>query len=164
MATYVFLRGFQRGACLSPKALFRSSYFASPVSAARALALPLGSTQTISTTTRTNAAAHASHNHSTHWTIEKAISAALVGVVPLAIAVPNPALDYAVALSLTLHSHWGIEAVVVDYIRESMFGKVIPKIAVFGVYLVSSLTLGGLFYFNYTDVGIGQAIRMFWAL
>jgi hypothetical protein len=51
-----------------------------------------------------------------------------------------------------------------DYVRESIFGKALPKIAVLAVYLLSSVTLGGLFYFNYTDVGIGQAIRMFWAL
>lgn len=58
----------------------------------------------------------------------------------------------------------GIEAIVVDYVRPSIFGPVIPKIAVGMVYALSALTLGGLFYFNYSDVGLVQAIKMLWKL
>lgn len=69
-------------------------------------------------------------------------------------------MDYAVATSLVVHIHWGIEAIVVDYVRPSIFGPTIPKISVGLVYLLSSLALGGLFLFNYTDVGLTQATRM----
>lgn len=66
-------------------------------------------------------------------------------------------------LKLSL-SRLGIEAIVVDYIRPSLFGgsTTIPNIAQAGVWFLSAVTLGGLFYFNYTDVGIVNAIKMLW--
>jgi succinate dehydrogenase (ubiquinone) membrane anchor subunit len=50
----------------------------------------------------------------------------------------------------------GIEAVVIDYIRPSLFhGKtLIPRIAQGCVWILSAFTLGALYYFNYTDVGL----------
>ncbi|GFT74186.1 succinate dehydrogenase cytochrome b small subunit, mitochondrial [Nephila pilipes] len=109
------------------------------------------------------AAAH-DHSHSRIWTAERFLSAALVGILPAAIAFPNPVLDYALALSMTVHVHWGIEAIVVDYVRPSVVGATLSKVAVAAVYGLSVFTLGGLFYFNYTDVGFSQAIRMLWKL
>lgn len=109
------------------------------------------------------AAAH-DHSHSRIWTAERFLSAALVGILPAAVAFPNPVLDYILALSMTVHVHWGIEAIVVDYVRPSIVGAALSKAAVAVVYGVSVLTLGGLFYFNYTDVGLSQAIRMLWKL
>lgn len=58
----------------------------------------------------------------------------------------------------------GIEAIVVDYVRPSIFGKVIPKLAVGAVYALSFFTLGGLCYFIYTDVGIINAVKLLWKL
>lgn len=60
----------------------------------------------------------------------------------------------------------GIEAIVVDYIRPVLFGgkTLIPNMAVGAVWLVSAFTLGALYYFNYTDVGIVNAIKMIWKL
>ncbi|GFR30509.1 succinate dehydrogenase cytochrome b small subunit, mitochondrial [Trichonephila clavata] len=109
------------------------------------------------------AAAH-DHSHSRIWTAERFLSAALIGILPAAVAFPNPALDYVLALSMTVHVHWGIEAIVVDYVRPSVVGAVLSRAAVATVYALSVLTLGGLFYFNYTDVGLSQAIRMLWKL
>ena len=65
-----------------------------------------------------------------------------------------------------LHSHWGIEAIAVDYIRPSLFNgsTVIPNIAVALVWALSAFTLGALYYFAYTDVGIINAIKMLWKL
>lgn len=85
----------------------------------------------------------------------------MLAVVPLAFAVPNPYLDYALALSLIVHVHWGLEAIVVDYVRPKLFGPAIPKLAIGLTYLLSILSLAGLYYFNYTDVGLSQAIMMF---
>ncbi|CAG2175644.1 unnamed protein product [Oppiella nova] len=53
-----------------------------------------------------------------------------------------------------------IHAIVVDYIRPSIFGSVVAKLMVAYVYMLSIAALAGLFYFNYTDVGLGVAIRM----
>ena len=58
----------------------------------------------------------------------------------------------------------GIEAIVVDYIRPSVFGNAIAKASVGAVYLLSAMTLGGLAYFIYTDVGLINAVKMLWKL
>lgn len=58
----------------------------------------------------------------------------------------------------------GIEAVVVDYIRPIIFGDVIPKVAQGLWLLISIATLGGLFYFIYTDIGIAKSIRKLWSI
>jgi len=110
----------------------------------------------------TSSAEHSGgHNHAKIWSLERYLSIGLLGLIPAAFVLPaNPALDYLLALSLVSHIHWGIEATVADYIRPSVFGAVIPKVAIGGVYLLSALALGGLFYFNYTDVGLVTAIRM----
>lgn len=107
------------------------------------------------------AAAAGSHNHPKIWILEKAVSAALLGVIPAAFLIPSPILDYALALSLVAHVHWGLEAVVVDYVRPRLFGPVVPKLALASLYLVSVAALAGLFYLTYSDVGVATAIKMF---
>ncbi|XP_065564754.1 succinate dehydrogenase [ubiquinone] cytochrome b small subunit B, mitochondrial-like [Artemia franciscana] len=101
---------------------------------------------------------------SKHWTGERVLSLVLVGVIPAAFAFPSPLMDSILALSATVHSHWGLEAIVIDYIRPKIFGETIPKVSVALVYALSAFTLGGLFYFNYTDVGISTAVKMLWSL
>lgn len=100
------------------------------------------------------------HAHDKLWKYERYLSFALLGVLPAAAIFPHPIMDYAVATALVVHVHWGVEAIVTDYVRPSIFGKTIPKISIALVYVLSSLALGGLFMFNYTDVGITQATRM----
>ncbi|KAG8188831.1 hypothetical protein JTE90_004644 [Oedothorax gibbosus] len=114
-------------------------------------------------TVQAQTAAH-DHSHTKIWTAERFLSGSLVGILPLSLAFPTPALDYALALALTLHVHWGVEAIVVDYARPSVVGTAVSKGALAAVYGLSVLTLGGLFYFNYADVGLSQAIRMLWKL
>jgi len=103
-------------------------------------------------------------NHVKLWTAERALSVVLLGVMPLAAVYPTPLVETALALSLTLHSHWGIEALVHDYVRPSMFGNVIPKIAEGAVYLLSIVTFGSLCYFINFDVGLVNAFHMLWSL
>ena len=45
-------------------------------------------------------------NHVTLWTAERALSAVMVPLIPLAFAVPSPTLDYLLAFTFALHSHW----------------------------------------------------------
>ncbi|XP_027204737.2 succinate dehydrogenase, subunit D [Dermatophagoides pteronyssinus] len=101
------------------------------------------------------------HNHAKIWVIEKIVSAALLAIIPAALIYPNPILDYCLAFSLVIHCHWGFEAIVVDYIRPSLVGNVLPKISLLSLYLVSMVALAGLFYLNYSDVGTATAIKMF---
>lgn len=105
--------------------------------------------------------ASVAHDHSKVWLLEKIVSAGLLAVIPAAFVYPCPVLDYALALSLVAHCHWGFEAIVVDYVRPVIFGPVIPKVALVALYLVSFAALAGLFSLNYNDVGLATAIRMF---
>jgi len=103
---------------------------------------------------------HSSHNHSKIWSYERYLSLGLLGVIPVSLVCSLPALDYPLAVALVAHIHWGVEAIVVDYIRPSLFGRVIPRLSILALYLLSIASVGGLFYFNYTDVGLSHAIRM----
>ncbi len=60
----------------------------------------------------------------------------------------------------------GLEAIAVDYVQPVRVGgsTLIPKLAVGAVWALSAFTLGALYYFNYTDVGIVHAIKMLWSL
>lgn len=104
-------------------------------------------------------AGHA-HHHDKLWKAERYLSIGLLGILPASAMFPSPIMDHAVALSLVIHVHWGLEAIVTDYIRPSIFGSTIPKISIGMLYVLSSLALGGLFLFNHSDVGITQAARM----
>lgn len=103
-------------------------------------------------------------SHAGLWTAERALSVALLGILPAALAFPSKTLDTLLAISVVMHAHWGIEACVVDYVRPVIFGQVIPKIAPFLVVAYSALVLGGLLYFINTDIGISQTVRKFWAI
>jgi hypothetical protein len=50
--------------------------------------------------------------------------------------------------------------------RPVLFGgkTLIPNLCQGLVWVVSAFTLGALYYFNYTDVGIVNAIKMLWTL
>lgn len=43
---------------------------------------------------------------SLHWTGERILSIALLGMLPAAYYFPGPAVDYSLAAALTLHGHW----------------------------------------------------------
>jgi len=103
-------------------------------------------------------------DHVRMWTAERVLSVVLLGVIPAAIAMPTPAMETVLALTLTVHSHWGIEALVHDYIRPSMFGKTIPVVAAGLVLGLSITTFGTLCYFIHSDVGIINAVDMLWRL
>jgi succinate dehydrogenase (ubiquinone) membrane anchor subunit len=103
-------------------------------------------------------------DHVKLWTAEKIVSASFLPIIPLAFIFPSCTMDYLLAFTIAIHSHWGIEAIVVDYVRPSVFGDFIPKLAQGLVWGLSALTLGGLFYFIYSDVGIVCAIKMLWKL
>ncbi|XP_026332938.1 succinate dehydrogenase [ubiquinone] cytochrome b small subunit, mitochondrial isoform X1 [Hyposmocoma kahamanoa] len=115
-------------------------------------------------TTPVHCAAEHAHDHSRLWVIERAVTAVMLGAIPAALIMPNKILDSVVAILITAHSFWGLEAVAVDYVRESIFGKIIPKIAIALVYLIHIATLGGLFYIISHDIGIANTIRQLWSI
>lgn len=88
----------------------------------------------------------------------------MLGIVPVALIFPSQPADYLLALSIVMHSHWGLEAIVTDYIRESVFGSILPKAAHGLLLLFSAATLGGLFLMAYNDKGLGKSVRKLWAI
>ncbi|XP_053546297.1 succinate dehydrogenase [ubiquinone] cytochrome b small subunit, mitochondrial [Bombina bombina] len=97
---------------------------------------------------------------SIHWTSERVLSVALLGLLPAAYLYPGPAIDYSLAAALTLHGHWGIGQVLTDYVH----GDTKVKLANAGLYALSAVTFAGLCYFNHHDVGICKAVAMLWSL
>lgn len=52
------------------------------------------------------AAANTEGSHITLWIMERAVSASLIAIVPLAIAIPSKPLDILLAVSLVAHTYW----------------------------------------------------------
>ncbi|CAK9300569.1 unnamed protein product [Gordionus sp. m RMFG-2023] len=107
------------------------------------------------------------YHESLHWSIERYLVMALYGIFPASYFISHPCMDYLLASSIVLHGHWGMEVVMSDYVdrwdrynRYNFFGKM----ANMSVLSVSATTLGLLFYFNYTDVGLIKAISLLWHL
>ncbi|XP_053685625.1 succinate dehydrogenase [ubiquinone] cytochrome b small subunit, mitochondrial [Sabethes cyaneus] len=107
--------------------------------------------------------AAAGGNHSTLWTAEKALSLALLGILPVGLLYPSQVTDAAIAVGVVMHMHWGLEAIVTDYVRPILVGHTVPKICHALLIVVSAATLGGLFYFIHNDIGIANTIRTIWA-
>lgn len=106
----------------------------------------------------------ASGHHDKLWTVERFLSAGLLGIVPAAVMFPSQTLDGLLAVSMVMHSHWGLEAIITDYVRPILFGHLVPKLAHGLLIVFSAATLAGLFYFIYNDVGIGKAVRKLWEI
>ncbi|CAH0728627.1 unnamed protein product, partial [Brenthis ino] len=104
------------------------------------------------------------HDHSKLWVVERITSVLLVPMIPLALIAPNKVFDSVLAVLVVAHSFWGLEAIAVDYVRASIFGPVIPKLAIGLVYLISIATLGGLFYVITHDIGVANSIKQFWSI
>lgn len=69
-------------------------------------------------------------------------------------------MDYILAGTMVIHSHWGLKMIATDYIH----GPLAPKVAVNALTVLSILSFIGLCYFNYGDIGLSKAIKKIWAL
>lgn len=98
------------------------------------------------------------------WQAERLLSLGMLGIVPIALVAPSQPIEYLVAVSLVVHSHWGLEAIVTDYVRESVFGNILPKAAHGLLLLFSAVTLAGLFLLAHNDQGLAKSVRKIWAL
>jgi succinate dehydrogenase (ubiquinone) membrane anchor subunit len=136
------------------------------VTSLKCLSKPAMARQLPQLTFATSSVRASSGDHVKMWSAERVVSMAQVPACILPFIVTTPMTDAMFCTLAVLHSHWGIEAIVVDYIRPSLFNgsTVIPNICVGLVWALSAVTLGALLYFNYTDVGIINAIKMLWRL
>jgi len=106
---------------------------------------------------------------STHWNAERLMSIASLAVIPPAFFLNHPLTDSLMALIFVIHTHWGFEAIALDYTcRNLIMNKPVPellgKLAIAFVYLLSILTLAACIKFNMTDVGLTKAVLMLWTL
>ncbi|EFN84479.1 Putative succinate dehydrogenase [ubiquinone] cytochrome b small subunit, mitochondrial [Harpegnathos saltator] len=63
-----------------------------------------------------------------------------------------------------MHSHWGLEAIIVDYVRPIVFGTIMPKVATLMLNLLSIATLTGLLLLIYNGPGLTKVIKQMWAV
>jgi hypothetical protein len=100
------------------------------------------------------------------WSMEKGVSALLVPGIIVPFLYTTPVTDGIFCAMMTLHSYWHTEAMVVDYIRPKLFGgnTFIPNLCRALCFALHAFILGALFYYNYTDIGIINSIKMFWKL
>ncbi|KAH8381830.1 hypothetical protein KR009_000461 [Drosophila setifemur] len=108
--------------------------------------------------------ASAESSHTMLWTVERLVSVGLLAIIPAAFLAPSQVMDALLAVSVVIHTHWGVEAMVVDYMRPSVVGNVLPKVAHIALIVISVAALGGLFYFIQNDVGLANGIKRFWAI
>jgi len=106
---------------------------------------------------------------SQHWTWERVMSIATLGIVPVAFVANHPVTDSLLALSTVIHAHWGLEAITIDYLcRPLIMNKpvspIVGKVGIALVYLLSIITLAACIHFNFNDVGLTKAIKMYWAI
>jgi hypothetical protein len=102
----------------------------------------------------------AGHNAPKQWTKEKYLTIVLFGLIPTSLYLENPIVDSLLSAVLVTHIYWGLESICTDYIH----GAVLPRLAFGALYGVIALTLAGLLWFNYKDIGVSKAIKKLWSL
>ncbi|XP_075982688.1 succinate dehydrogenase, subunit D isoform X1 [Anticarsia gemmatalis] len=102
------------------------------------------------------------HDHSKLWIVEKAVAAIMIPLMPIALLMPNKLFDSVLAILISAHTFWGLEAIVVEYLRVLVVGPVVPKVAMTVVYVLTVNLLGGLFYLIFNDIGLCRGYWRIW--
>ncbi|KAI1074885.1 CybS-domain-containing protein [Whalleya microplaca] len=105
---------------------------------------------------------HPSHG-SYHWTFERAVAVGLVPltVAPFAAGTLNPGLDAILCSLMLVHSHLGLQSVIVDYVPTRQFPKS-RKAAMWALNVATALVGIGLYEFETNDVGVTEAVKRVW--
>lgn len=98
---------------------------------------------------------------SNHWSFERAISVATLGLVGAAAVYPHAMVDFALGFVVPLHCHIGFGAIITDYLPARKF-PVIYRFARGILYASTALTVYGLYKYNTEDVGITEGIKKIW--
>ncbi|KAG6367898.1 hypothetical protein INS49_002097 [Diaporthe citri] len=103
-----------------------------------------------------------SHGHY-HWTFERGMAAALVplSIAPFAAGSLNPTLDALLATTLLVHSHMGVQAIIIDYVPKKRYANL--RRASHWLLNAATILAGiGLYEFETTDVGLVEATKRLW--
>lgn len=92
----------------------------------------------------------------THWFNERVVAVALLGLIPAAYVYPHIAIDHAFAVLLPLHSYWGVDAIIGDY----LWRPIVPALKI-GWLLLCVLSGVGLVCLNVNDVGVTKLFTQF---
>jgi len=94
---------------------------------------------------------------SNHWKAERVMTVASLALLPVAAATgPAMAVDMTMAAVFSIHSHWGMEQIIIDYAEKLTPTAKGPLLAMMKVITLG--TFGGLVMFNMNDVGITSAV------
>ncbi|XP_018056907.1 PREDICTED: succinate dehydrogenase [ubiquinone] cytochrome b small subunit, mitochondrial [Atta colombica] len=103
-------------------------------------------------------------DHVRMWVIERIVSASFLIIIPAAIILENKFIDVVQAIAVVIHTHWGLEAIILDYARPIVVGTLVPKLAFLMLNILSAATLAGLFVMIYNGPGITKTIKNGWAI
>ncbi|XP_077267961.1 succinate dehydrogenase, subunit D [Temnothorax americanus] len=109
-------------------------------------------------------AASAQGDHVRLWVIERIVSASFLSLIPAALIFENKFIDILLAAAIVMHTHWGLEAIVLDYARPIVVGTLVPKVAFLMLNLLSAATLAGLLVLIYNGPGLTKVIKNGWAI
>ncbi|KAI1324634.1 mitochondrial succinate dehydrogenase cytochrome b560 subunit D [Xylariaceae sp. FL0255] len=98
-----------------------------------------------------------------HWTFERTVAAGLVplSIAPFAGGSLNPAMDAVLCSLLLVHSHVGMQSIIIDYIPKRRY----PGAFRAAMWLLNGATVLvgiGLYEFETNDVGITETIKRVW--
>ncbi|KAI2638399.1 mitochondrial succinate dehydrogenase cytochrome b560 subunit D [Xylaria nigripes] len=98
-----------------------------------------------------------------HWTFERVVAAGLVPltVAPFAAGSLNPALDAILCALLLVHSHSGMQSIIIDYVPKRKY----PGAYKGSIWLLNIATILagiGLYEFETNDVGVTEAVKRVW--
>ena len=103
-----------------------------------------------------------SHGHY-HWTFERGLAAALVPltIAPFASGSLNPTLDAILGATVLVHSHMGVQAMIIDYVPIKRY-RILRKSCHWLLNAATILAAIGLYEFETTDVGLVEATKRLW--
>lgn len=100
---------------------------------------------------------------STHWSFERAMSVATLGLIIASPIYPHPMVNFGLGIVIPLHCHIGFGSIITDYLPVRKF-PLIYRFARGILYASTGLTIYGLYKYNTEDVGIIEGIKNIWSV
>ncbi|KIK61332.1 hypothetical protein GYMLUDRAFT_42916 [Collybiopsis luxurians FD-317 M1] len=107
---------------------------------------------------------HSKTKASYHWVFERLLSAALVPMTVAGFATNGtnyPILDGILGLCLVIHSHFGLDSVVVDYLHARKW-PILGPVTKWTLRTATVATMIGVYQFNTNDIGLAELIARVW--
>ncbi|CAF1431902.1 unnamed protein product [Rotaria sp. Silwood1] len=96
---------------------------------------------------------------SEYWKIERVVALTMLAIIPISFIFSSMFMNYLLAVSLAIHAHWGMDAVLIDYCPR----KALPLANIIR-YILTTIAFAGLCYFNYNNMGLIKALKALWTM